>query len=703
MSAVAGKVAEARPRDVGRGLVRVDPSDLEALGVGIGDVVWLEGARRTPAKAMPAFPDQRGRGLVYIDGLLRRNAGASVGEGIALSAATAAPAAHVRLQPLGRTPTARDLPFLGQRLAGVPLVAGDEVEVALVGGASLGFRVVATQPEGPVVVGAATRVELAEAGAVDAAPPRRSWEDIGGLGPQLDRIREMIELPLRHPELFERLGVSAPRGVLMHGPPGCGKTLIARTIAEEADASFFVVRGPEVIHKNYGESEKHLRKLFDDAAKKAPSVIFLDEVDALAPRRSEVQGEVEKRVVATLLSLMDGLDGRGEVVVIAATNLPDHIDPALRRPGRFDREIAIPVPDRPGRLEILEVHTRGMPLATDVDLDRLASLTHGYVGADLGALCREAAMKRLRTVLPQLDLQAPTLTGEALWSLEVGMADFLAAHAEIEPSAIREVFVDVPDVRWSQVGGLDSVRDLLLEAVEWPLQHGALFQAAGLSPAKGVLLHGPPGTGKTLLAKALATESQANFILVKGPELLSRYVGDAERSLREVFRKARQAAPCILFFDEVDGLAPRRGDGGSDGGVSERVLTQFLTELDSVEPLAGVLVLAATNRLDRLDPAALRPGRFDEIVEIPRPDPEGCRAILEVHLRGRPTESLDIEALSAQLVGCSGAEIADVVRRAAMAAVRRAVAASAAPEAVCIGAGDLVDAIDAVLMAGRPA
>jgi len=501
------------------------------------------------------------------------------------------------------------------------------------------------------------------------------YEDIGGLKPQMHRIREMIELPLRYPEVFERLGIDAPKGVLLHGPPGCGKTLIARAIAHETEAQFFAVSGPEIIHKFYGESEAHLRKVFEEATRQGPSIIFLDEIDAIAPRREQVAGEVEKRVVAQLLALMDGLNKRHNVIVIGATNIPNALDPALRRPGRFDREIAIPIPDRHGRLDILEIHSRGMPLKPDVDMSRLAEITHGFVGADLEALCREAAMICLRDILADLDFSLAKIPYERLARLEVRMDHFLTALREVEPSAIREVFVEVPNVRWSDVGGLARLKQRLVEAVEWPLRYAPLFEQAGVRPPKGILLSGPPGCGKTLLAKAIANESQVNFISVKGPALLSKYVGESERQVRDVFRKARQAAPCIIFFDELDALMPARGGAASDTPVTDRVLSQFLAELDGIEELKGVLVLGATNRLDRLDPALLRPGRFDEVVEIPLPEEPERREIFEVHLRGKPVApNLKLSGLAAKSGGFSGAQIASVCNLAALRAVRRAVA-----------------------------
>lgn len=507
------------------------------------------------------------------------------------------------------------------------------------------------------------------------------YRDIGGLKPQLRRIHEMIELPLRHPEIFDRLGIDPPRGLLLHGPPGCGKTLTARAIARSARATFHAISGPEVIQKFYGESEAALRAVFERAAKERPAIIFLDEIDSLAPRREDAAGDVERRVVATLLTLMDGLSDRGQVMVIGATNRPNAIDPALRRPGRFDREIAIPVPDRIGRREILAIHSRRMPLSPNVSLDYLAEITNGFVGADLEAFCREGALAALRRTLPSLEYgEAPKK--EDYDAIEVTAADFHEAFREITPSATREVHVEVPDVRWEDVGGQSSTRDRLIEAVEWPLHHADLFSAARVRPSRGIMLAGPPGVGKTMLARASATETRANFISVKGPSLMDKFVGESERNVRDIFQKARQAAPCIIFFDEIDAIAPARGAGASmDGGVSSRVLAQLLTEIDGVEELEGVLVLAATNRIDMIDEALLRPGRFDEIIHIERPDERARAEIFDVHLRDKPLgEDVDVESLARLTSGFVGSEIAEVCRRAALQAMRGLILASESGE-----------------------
>jgi transitional endoplasmic reticulum ATPase len=678
------KVAEALPKDLGRGLARLDPADMSRLGLDVGDIVELVGKRTTVGKAMVAYKEQREQARVHIDGVTRENAGAALDQLIDVRKATVRQAERVVLTPLGFVPADRDLDYIGSLFDGLPVLADDRVRATLFGNRSAEFKVASTIPSGPVVIKPRTVLEIARAQSgrpkgqtiESEGASRISYEDIGGLKRELHRIREIVELPLRYPEVFERLGIDPPKGVLLHGPPGCGKTLIARAVAHETDARFFAVNGPEIVHKFYGESEAHLRKIFEDATRQAPSIIFLDEIDAIAPQREKVVGDVEKRVVAQLLALMDGLAKRQNVIVIAATNLPNALDPALRRPGRFDREIAISIPDRDGRREILEIHSRGMPLAADVQLAHLANITHGFVGADLMALCREAAMICLRRLLPEIDFASKNIPYERLRTLEVKMTDFEGALREIEPSAIREVFVEVPNVSWADVGGLDGVKNQLIEAVEWPLKHPEVFAQAGVKPPRGILLSGPPGCGKTMLAKAVASETQVNFIPVKGPALLSKYVGESERGVREVFRKAKLAAPCIIFFDEIDALVPTRGGGGSDSHVTERVISQFLAEMDGVEDLNGVLVLGATNRPDILDPALLRPGRFDIQVAIPLPDQEGRRQIFEIGLRDKPiiAGEVDLAGLASSTGGFSGAEIRAVCTRAAWAAIREAVA-----------------------------
>ncbi len=677
------KVSEALSKDVGRAIARMDPADILALGAEIGDIVELVGKRRTVCKLMPAYKDDRGAARVQLDGLSRGNAGVALDDAVAVQKVVAQAAQRIVLSPTAPGLSDRDLQYIGSRLDGLPVLEGDRIRGTLFGSRSLDFLVRETQPKGPVLIAPSTLLTVgpaqSEAKSQPAARATFSYEDIGGLKREVQRVREIIELPLRFPEVFVRLGIDAPKGVLLYGPPGCGKTLIARAVAHETDVRFFSISGPEIMQKFYGESEGYLRKLFDDATRQAPSIIFIDEIDSIAPKREGLGGEhqVERRVVAQLLSLMDGLKARGQVIVIAATNIPNAIDPALRRPGRFDREIAIPIPDRHGRLAILEIYTRGMPVAQDVNLPHLADITHGFVGADLEALCREAAMICVRRILPEIDFAQATIPYEALQKLELGKDDFVAALRDVEPSALREVFVEVPSTGWDDVGGLEEPKRLLRELLEWPLLYGDLFEAAGVKPLKGVLLCGPPGCGKTLLAQAAASATQVNFISVKGPALMSKYVGESERAVREVFQKAKQAAPCLVFFDEIDALAPRRGSGGSDAGVSERVVGQFLAELDGVEKLTGVLILAATNRPDMVDPALLRPGRFDVTVEIGLPDESQRLAILQVQVRGKPVaKDVDLKALALGTDGLSGADLGAICNRAALNAIRERIAQS---------------------------
>ncbi len=669
------RVAEALVRDVGRGIARIDPKDLAQLGATVGDILAITGERTTVAKAMPAFSESRGQGTLQIDGVARVNAKVALDQRVKVKKVVAVPASKLVLRPLGEMPAPRkgdDNRYLGRLFEGLPLVVGDRVKVALFASRYQDFEVVQTFPrDAVVVIHPQTQITMETEPKKGVKPTGISYEEVGGLRKEIRRVREMIELPLRYPQLFKQLGIDAPKGVLLHGPPGTGKTLLARAVAHETESMFISVSGPEVIHKFYGESEAKLRGIFEQAAKNAPCIIFLDELDAIAPKRETVQGEVEKRVVAQLLALMDGLEARGQVIVIGATNLPNLLDPALRRPGRFDREIEIGIPDAVARGEILEIHTRGMPLAEDVDVARLAAITHGFVGADLESLCREAAMTTLRLAMPEIDLANDELPYDLLVSLRVTMDHFLAALTEVEPSAIREVFVEVPDVKWEEVGGLESLKRELREAVEWPFKYGDLLRHAGLKPVKGILLYGTPGTGKTLLAKAVASQGGLNFISVKGPALLSKFVGESERGIREVFKKARQASPCILFFDEIDGLAPVRSGESSDSGVSRGVMSQLLTEMDGVEELKGVLIIAATNRKDMLDPALLRPGRFDLLLELPLPDTADREAIFRIHLAGKPVGAdVDPAELAAQTAGLSGADIERLCQRATLLGVR---------------------------------
>jgi len=667
------KVAEANPKDVGRGIARIDPEVMERLGItDSGEVVGLTGKRETVVKIMPTFPELRGRGLVQIDGIIRENAQVGIDEQVRLVKVKIEEARKVTLSPLTFLPAAAltDSAYLSRQLASIPVTSGDRIQTTFLGARKQDYKVVDTLPSGAVLLTPQTAISITGEG--KATEAMLTYEDIGGLGDQVKRIREMIELPLRFPQIFARLGIDPPKGVLLHGPPGCGKTLIAKVIANETDAYFLHLSGPEIMHKFYGESEAHLRSVFEEAKKNAPSILFLDELDAIAPKREELGGEkqVERRVVATLLAEMDGLENRGELIVIGATNLPNILDPALRRPGRFDREIVIPIPDKNGRREILTIHTRGMPLAEVVDLDRLAFLTHGFVGADLAALAREAAMYAIRRLMPKIDFEREVIPQEALLALKVTMDDFLNALREIEPSAIREVFTEIPEIGFSEIGGLDDIKKILSETVKDPLYHPEVYAKANTKPAKGILLTGEPGSGKTLLAKAIAKEAEVNFIAVSGPELLSKYIGESERGVREVFKKARQAAPCILFFDEIEALVPKRGKMMGDQ-VTERVVSQFLTEMDGIEELKGVMVLASTNRPDLIDPALLRPGRFDFVLKLLKPDLKAREEIFKIHTKGKPLgKDVSLNSLAKETDAMSGAEIASICQKASLLAIR---------------------------------
>src|SRR5512137_1842913 len=666
------RVVQAKSGDDGRGIARIDPALMRILELSQGDIVMIEGSRSTAVTVYSGYAEDENRGTIRIDGAIRKNAGVGLDEKVSIRKVVPKPVTKVTLAPTQPLKIVGGEAYLAQLLEGRPIVKGDLIEVSIMG-RKFDLVVQSFTPAAEAgIIQNFTEVKLSEKPAKQevAKGPKVAYEDIGGLKDEVDKVREMIELPLRHPELFEKLGVEAPKGVLLHGPPGTGKTLLAKAVASETSANFTSIGGPEIMSKFYGESEERLRDIFKEAAENAPSIIFIDEIDSIAPKRDEVTGETERRVVAQILALMDGLETRGKVVVIGATNRPNALDPAIRRPGRFDREIEIGIPDKEGRLEILQIHTRGMPLADDVDLVQLANMTHGYVGADLAALTREAAMRALRKILPSIDLQAQTIPAEVLNSLKVTMNDFMDAYREMQPSTLREVLLDTPNVKWEDVGGLEQPKQELMESVEWPLRYGALFKHMNATPPKGILLYGPPGTGKTLLAKAVATESQANFISVKGPEFLSKWVGESEKAVRETFRKARQAAPCVIFLDEIDAIAPIRGTS-TDSGVSERVISQLLTEMDGLETLHNVVVIAATNRPDILDPALLRPGRFDRLVLIGPPDLEARKEILRIHTKDKPLDKdFDLDKLANKMTNYTGADIAAVCNEAMMLSIR---------------------------------
>ena len=697
------KVGELTERsDFGRGIIRMSAKDMKKINVTEGDVVEIEGKRKTGAIAVRAYPVDVGLDIIRMDGLVRRNSGAGVGEAVKIrksdvkeaKAVTIAPARKGIIIHMGGN-------LLKQNMLMRPLMTGDVIipnpvvqdrrsQTTLFEqffGVDFGdflfapfgeekFVVVSTEPKGLVRVTRATEVELlpqATRPMEEEKIPEVMYEDLGGLHEEIKKVREMIELPLKHPELFERLGIEPPRGILLHGPPGTGKTLLAKAVANESGARFFVINGPEIMSKFYGESEENLRKIFEQAEKNAPSIIFIDEIDAIAPKREEVKGEVEKRVVSQLLTLLDGLKSRGKIIVIGATNIPNAIDPALRRPGRFDREIELGVPNKDGRKEILQIHTRGMPLAKNVDLDKIAEITYGYVGADIAALSKEGAMHALRRILPDMGIikEDKPIPQDVLKKLIVTKDDFDHALKMVEPSAMREVMIEVPNIRWENIGGLEDVKKLLKETVEWPLKYAESYSRLGIRPPTGILLFGPPGTGKTLLAKAVATESGANFISVKGPELLSMYVGESEKHVREVFRRAKQVAPCVIFFDEIDALVSKRGSN-SDSHVTERVVSQLLAEMSGLEELRGVIVIAATNRPDIMDPALLRPGRLDRQILVPTPDDKTRLEILKVHTKAMPlADGVDISSVADNTKGFSGADIEALCREAALFAMRK--------------------------------
>ena len=700
------KVAEAiSQKDVGQGVARLDPNVMDDLGIHERDLIEIVGDRKTAAIALPSQTDI-GLGVIRIDGLVRKNSGATIGGEVTIKKTKATEAKKVVLAPIENNIRVQgDVRGL---FAGKVMVQGDIIGSQIraprpsmnMGFGSLfdelmdftpamkeiKFAVVSTNPKKDIViVGPNTEVQLHET-PIDVSKIEGvgnlvdvSYEDIGGLKEEVKKVREMIEIPLKRPELFEKLGIAPPKGVLMHGPPGTGKTLLAKAVASESDAHFIAINGPEIMSKYVGGSEENLREYFEEAEENSPSIIFIDELDAIAPKREETNGETERRTVAQLLTLMDGLKSRGQVVVIGATNRPDSLDPALRRPGRFDREIEIGVPDSEERQEVLEIHTRNMPLADDVDLDKIANTTHGFVGADLESLCKEAAMRVVRRIFPEIqnDEEIPK---EVMEKIVVTGDDFKTAQKEIQPSALREVLVQIPDIKWDDVGGLEDVKQELKEAVEWPLKHPETFKRLGIRPPKGTLLYGIPGTGKTLLAKAVASESEANFISVKGPELLSKWVGESEKGVREVFRKAKQAAPTVIFFDEIDAIASTRSGNDTDSGVTKRVVNQLLTEMDGLEELQDVAIIAATNRPDILDAGLMRPGRFDRHIQVKEPDEEARLSIFKVHTKDMPlAKDVDLKKLAKNTEGYVGADIEAVCREAAMLTLRNNLEANEIP------------------------
>jgi transitional endoplasmic reticulum ATPase len=672
------KIAEvAEQRDIGRKIVRIDPKIAERLNISTGDALELSSVRKkTTVLSWPARESDRGKALIRVDGYTRNKLDVGINDTIDIKKVESKDAKSITFAPTEPLRIVGADEYLADYLNGALMTKGDTIPINVMG-QRVDLVVISTNPSGPVIVNDSTKITVSEESAKavqitkEGGVPSITYEDIGGIRNEVTRVREMIELPLRHPELFKRLGVEAPKGVLLHGPPGTGKTLLAKAVANETNANFYTIGGPEIMSKYYGESEEKLRNVFQQAEKNAPSIIFIDEIDSIAPKREEVSGEVERRIVSQLLSLMDGMSSRGKVVVIGATNRVNAIDPALRRPGRFDREIELGVPDRNGRLEILQIHTRGMPLSKDVNLEKLADISHGFVGADIQALSKEGAMRALRKVLPEIDLSSESIPADTLKKIIVNMQDFTDVIKEMEPSAMREVFVEVPNVKWEDVGGLSSIKQELQEAVEWPLKYQGVFTYTDATPPKGILLYGPPGTGKTLMAKAAANESEANFISIKGPELLSKWVGESEKGVREIFRKARQAAPCIIFFDELDAIAPTRGADFGDSHVTERVISQLLTELDGLEILTNVIVIAATNRPDIIDIALLRPGRFDRLLYVPPPDRDSRIQIMKIHTRKKPlAEDVTIEQLADHTDGYTGADIASLSSAAAMLALR---------------------------------
>ncbi|TES96199.1 MAG: AAA family ATPase [Promethearchaeota archaeon] len=672
---VSLRVQEAKKRDIGRNIARIDQETMERLDIKTGDVIALVGKKESAGIAWPSYPQDSGLGIIRIDSRLKKNIGTNIDETIQIKKVKIHSAQNIVLAPISVKikSNPRFETFVKRKLSNYPVTIDDFIFISIGISREITFKVISMRPSGICTIKPETSLHISEHITEDEerGTDYVTYEDVGGLDREIQRVREMVELPLRHPSLFKRLGIDPPKGVLLRGPPGCGKTLLAKAVANESEAYFISINGPEIMSKFYGESEKKLRKIFIEAEEKSPSIIFIDEIDAIAPKRETVTGEVERRVVAQLLALMDGLHSRGKVIVIGATNRPNSLDPALRRPGRFDREIEIKVPNEKGRREVFQIHTRNMPLDKKISLKEFANITHGFVGADISAVCREAAMAALRRYLPQIDLDSEIIDPELLEQIEVTQADFEEALKEVMPSGIREVFVEIPNVTWDQIGGLEDLKQKLIESVDWPLSHPKIFKRMGISPPRGILLYGPPGCGKTLLARAVATETKANFISIKGPELLSKYVGESEKAIREVFRKAKMAAPCIIFFDEFDSIAPSRGRHTTDSGVSEKVLSQFLTELDGIEVKKDIIVIAATNRPDILDPALIRPGRIDRILLVPGPDEDGRQQILNIFTKDMPlAANIDLNKLNKMLDGFTGADVETLCREAGMIALR---------------------------------
>jgi len=703
MNEIILKIDEIPQQHVGRGRAIVDPKIIEDQNWNSGQILEITYNKKTHVKLWPGTTEEYGTGIIKIDGITRLNIGAGIGDKISIKSVEAPNAKQIILSPTEK------LPIDEEQLHNVMIAnfqnhvftVHDSIQLPTQMGGKIQFITTSTKPSKPVIVTENTIFKLgAMTKAIDASIPRITYDELGGLKKEVQKIREMVELPMRHPELFDKIGVEAPKGVLLYGPPGTGKTLLAKAVAGETNANFISISGPEIMGKFYGESEERIREIFTQAEENAPSIIFIDEIDSIAPKRDEVSGDLEKRIVSQLLTLMDGMKSRGKVVVIAATNRPDSIDPALRRPGRFDREIEIGIPDDKGRFDILSIHTRGMPIDEKVDLKQISKITHGFVGADLEVLAKEAAMRSLRRILAdgEIDLDEEKISSEILQKIQISSEDFRDALKEVSPSALREVQVQIPDVSWDDVGGLDALKDELREAVEWPIKHKEAYDYVNVEAPKGILLHGPPGTGKTLIAKALAKMTESNFISIKGPELLSKWVGESEKGVREIFRKARQAAPCIIFLDEIDALVPRRRNGGSESHATESVVSQILTEIDGLEELQNVLIIGATNRLDIVDEALLRPGRFDRIIEISNPDSKGREHIFRIHTKKKPlANDVNITKLVELTSGFSGAEIGAVANRAAITALKRYVSGKLQNlKEIKISQQDLIDAIDKV-------